>query len=191
MSTGRESLELAARIHGRSRRDARARAGDLLGRFGLDDAADRLTKTYSGGMARKLDVAIGLVHRPEVLFLDEPTTGLDPQARHVLWDRLFRLKRSGVTLVRSVSHLFSQFVSSRCAARGRSAISARAASTSQSSWAWGSVIPYEYTSPGAREKAAMWPREKHSGHTGPRPGRMTWVMMELMGMVLLDARRAR
>jgi ABC-2 type transport system ATP-binding protein len=91
MSTGRESLELAARIHGLSRRDARARASDLLGRFGLDDAADRLTKTYSGGMARKLDVAIGLVHRPEVLFLDEPTTGLDPEARTEMWAEISRL----------------------------------------------------------------------------------------------------
>jgi ABC-2 type transport system ATP-binding protein len=81
MATGRENLVLAGRIQGMPRRDARRRADELLARFRLGDAADRLVKSYSGGMARKLDVAIGLVHRPAVLFLDEPTTGLDPEAR--------------------------------------------------------------------------------------------------------------
>jgi ABC-2 type transport system ATP-binding protein len=85
MMTGRESVELAGRLHGLSRAVARRRAEELLHRFGLTEAADRLTKGYSGGMARKLDVAVGLVHRPSVLFLDEPTTGLDPQARSELW----------------------------------------------------------------------------------------------------------
>ena len=91
MMTGRESILLAARIHGMSSRDAKARAKELLDRFGLTDAADRLTKTYSGGMLRKLDVAVGLVARPTVLFLDEPTTGLDPEARTQLWDEIARL----------------------------------------------------------------------------------------------------
>jgi ABC-2 type transport system ATP-binding protein len=91
MATGRENLVLAARIQGMSRAAATARADELLGRFGLSDAAGRLTKTYSGGMARKLDVAIGLVHRPQVLFLDEPTTGLDPQARADMWSEIDRL----------------------------------------------------------------------------------------------------
>ena len=85
LMTGRESLEMAARIQGMSRDDARHRCDELLERFGLTDAADRLTKTYSGGMNRKLDVAIGLVNRPAVLFLDEPTTGLDPEARAEMW----------------------------------------------------------------------------------------------------------
>jgi ABC-2 type transport system ATP-binding protein len=91
MMTGRESILLAARIHGMSRQEARARATELLERFGLAGAADRLTKTYSGGMLRKLDVAVGLVARPTVLFLDEPTTGLDPEARTQLWDEIARL----------------------------------------------------------------------------------------------------
>ncbi len=91
MMTGRESILLAGRIHGMSRREARSRATELLDRFALADAADRLTKTYSGGMLRKLDVAVGLVARPTVLFLDEPTTGLDPEARTQLWDELARL----------------------------------------------------------------------------------------------------
>ena len=88
MDTGRENLVLAGRLQGMRGSDARARATELLARFSLSDAADRLVKTYSGGMARKLDVAIGLMNRPQVLFLDEPTTGLDPEARADMWAEL-------------------------------------------------------------------------------------------------------
>jgi len=91
MATGRENLLLAARIQGLARGEASDRADWLLGRFGIADAADRLVRTWSGGMSRKLDVAIGLVHRPEVLFLDEPTTGLDPEARAEMWAEIARL----------------------------------------------------------------------------------------------------
>jgi ABC-2 type transport system ATP-binding protein len=88
MDTGRENLVLAGQLQGMPRRAARARAAELLDRFSLADAGDRLVKTYSGGMARKLDVAIGLMHHPQVLFLDEPTTGLDPEARADMWAEL-------------------------------------------------------------------------------------------------------
>ncbi len=88
MDTGRENLILAGELQGMSRGSARGRATELLARFSLTDAADRQVKTYSGGMARKLDVAIGLMHRPQVLFLDEPTTGLDPEARAEMWAEL-------------------------------------------------------------------------------------------------------
>ncbi|MCU1439591.1 MAG: transporter [Rhodoglobus sp.] len=88
MDTGRENLMLAGRLQGMSTRDARARAIELLHRFSLAEAADRQVQSYSGGMARKLDVAIGLMHHPSVLFLDEPTTGLDPEARAELWAEL-------------------------------------------------------------------------------------------------------
>jgi len=88
MDTGRENLVLAGRLQGMRGSAARARAADLLKRFSLSEAADRLVKTYSGGMARKLDVAIGLMNRPQVLFLDEPTTGLDPEARSDMWAEL-------------------------------------------------------------------------------------------------------
>jgi ABC-2 type transport system ATP-binding protein len=91
MATGRENLVLAGRLQGMSGRDARHRAGELLTRFRLAEAGDRLARTYSGGMARKLDVAIGLMHRPAVLFLDEPTTGLDPEARAEMWAEIERL----------------------------------------------------------------------------------------------------
>jgi ABC-2 type transport system ATP-binding protein len=91
MATGKENLILAARLQGISGRDAGRRAEELLSRFELTDSADRLAKTYSGGMSRKLDVAIGLMHRPQVLFLDEPTTGLDPEARREMWEEIRRI----------------------------------------------------------------------------------------------------
>ncbi|WP_422934770.1 ATP-binding cassette domain-containing protein [Sinomonas sp. P47F7] len=88
MDTGYENLVLAGRLQGLPGPAAKARALELLERFSLSGARDRLVKTYSGGMARKLDVAVGLMHRPSVLFLDEPTTGLDPEARADMWDEI-------------------------------------------------------------------------------------------------------
>ena len=106
MATGRENLVLAGRIQDMSRAAARARAQELLTLFGLDDSAERLAKTYSGGMARKLDVAIGLMHRPQVLFLDEPTAGLDPEARSELWAEIERLAGSeGMTVLLTTHYL--------------------------------------------------------------------------------------
>jgi ABC-2 type transport system ATP-binding protein len=93
MDTGVENLMLAGRLQGMSAKAAKARATELLDRFSLAEAAGRQVKTYSGGMARKLDVAIGLMHRPEVLFLDEPTTGLDPEARAEMWVELEAMAR--------------------------------------------------------------------------------------------------
>jgi ABC-2 type transport system ATP-binding protein len=91
MATGRENLILQGHLFGMRGPEVKARAGELLARFNLADAADRLVKTYSGGMQRRLDVALGLVHRPEILFLDEPTTGLDPEARTAMWQEINRL----------------------------------------------------------------------------------------------------
>jgi ABC-2 type transport system ATP-binding protein len=90
-ATGRENLVMQAEIYGLTGRPLRQRVEELLERFQLREAADRSTKTYSGGMRRRLDVALGLVNRPEVLFLDEPTTGLDPEARLELWQEIERL----------------------------------------------------------------------------------------------------
>jgi len=108
MATGRENLELAGRIHGKPRADARARASELIERFALADAADRLARTYSGGMARKLDVAIGLMHRPAVLFLDEPTTGLDPEARAAMWAEIRRLSAAEQVTVLLTTHYLEE-----------------------------------------------------------------------------------
>jgi ABC-2 type transport system ATP-binding protein len=92
-ATGRENLMLQGRVHGLGARALRARVDELLSLFGLTAAADRTVRGYSGGMKRRLDVALGLVHRPQVLLLDEPTTGLDPEARAVMWDELERLAK--------------------------------------------------------------------------------------------------
>jgi ABC-2 type transport system ATP-binding protein len=108
MSTGRENLVLAGRIQGLSRGAATQRATELLDRFELTDSADRLAKTYSGGMARKLDVAIGLVHRPHVLFLDEPTTGLDPEARTQMWAEIARLSADEQVTVLITTHYLEE-----------------------------------------------------------------------------------
>jgi ABC-2 type transport system ATP-binding protein len=103
--TGRENLRLIARLtHLRADRVA-WRADELLEQFGLDAAADRLARTYSGGMRRRLDLAAALVHRPPVLFLDEPTTGLDPQGRQDLWGVIEELAAEGTTLLLTTQYL--------------------------------------------------------------------------------------
>jgi ABC-2 type transport system ATP-binding protein len=105
-ATGRENLMLQGRLYGLRGQDPRARADQLLGHFGLTEAADRLVKTYSGGMQRRLDVALGLIHRPAVLFLDEPTTGLDPEARTAMWQEIARLaNQEGLTVLLTTHYL--------------------------------------------------------------------------------------
>src|SRR5262245_65568307 len=105
-ATGRENLVLQGEIHRLARSALRARTDELLARFDLVDAADRLARTYSGGMQRRLDIAIGLVHRPAVLFLDEPTTGLDPEARTTMWEEIARLAADeGLTVLLTTHYL--------------------------------------------------------------------------------------
>ena len=103
--TGRENLRLVGRLSRLSRRQARVRADELLDSFGLEAAAGRLVRGYSGGMRRRLDVAAALLHRPAVLFLDEPTTGLDPESRFALWDAVRDLARSGATVLLTTQYL--------------------------------------------------------------------------------------
>ncbi|NES28641.1 ATP-binding cassette domain-containing protein [Micromonospora terminaliae] len=103
--TGTENLLLIGRLLGLSRADARARARALLADFQLSDAAERAAKTYSGGMRRRLDLAASLVGRPQVLFLDEPTTGLDPRSRNELWDIVRTLVADGVTVLLTTQYL--------------------------------------------------------------------------------------
>ncbi|RJL22824.1 ATP-binding cassette domain-containing protein [Bailinhaonella thermotolerans] len=106
MATGRENLLLQGALYGMPRRELRSRADELLARFGLAEAAGRPARTYSGGMQRRLDVAMGLVHRPRVLFLDEPTTGLDPEARADLWTEIARLAaHEGLTILLTTHYL--------------------------------------------------------------------------------------
>jgi ABC-2 type transport system ATP-binding protein len=103
--TGRENLVMVGRLSGLRRAQARARASELLDRFDLADAAERILKTYSGGMRRRLDLAAGLVTRPPVLFLDEPTTGLDPTSRARMWGVIRELVADGVTLLLTTQYL--------------------------------------------------------------------------------------
>ena len=105
-ATGRENLLLQGRIHGMGGTELRLRVADLLALVGLEQAADRPARGYSGGMKRRLDVAIGLVHRPSVLFLDEPTTGLDPEARAAMWDEVERLaQEQNLTILLTTHYL--------------------------------------------------------------------------------------
>jgi ABC-2 type transport system ATP-binding protein len=104
--TGREHLRLQAALHGLSRKERKRRGQELLERVGLEDAADRKVRGYSGGMKRRLDLALALVHGPQILFLDEPTTGLDPQSRSALWAEVSRLARDeGVTVFLTTQYL--------------------------------------------------------------------------------------
>ncbi len=104
--TGRDHLRLQSTLQGLPRTDRKARTAELLERVGLNEAADRKVKGYSGGMKRRLDLALALVHRPRILFLDEPTTGLDPQSRTALWHEVARLAREdGVTVFLTTQYL--------------------------------------------------------------------------------------
>jgi len=103
MLTGRENLELIAKL--RQDPNPKQTANDLLKRFGLDDAADRRTSTYSGGMTRRLDIAMSLLGTPAVIFLDEPTTGLDPEGRIEVWKTIKELANSGTTILLTTQYL--------------------------------------------------------------------------------------
>src|SRR3954463_2137883 len=103
--TGRELLILQGRLFAMSPADAARRAGELLELVELEDAADRRIKGYSGGMKRRLDLASALVHQPEILFLDEPTTGLDPASRLTVWDEVRRINRLGTTVFLTTQYL--------------------------------------------------------------------------------------
>jgi ABC-2 type transport system ATP-binding protein len=104
--TAREHLRLQSGLHGLRKTEREQRSGELLTRVGLTGAADRKVQTYSGGMKRRLDLALALVHKPRILFLDEPTTGLDPQSRSALWTEVGRLaKEEGVTVFLTTQYL--------------------------------------------------------------------------------------
>ncbi|HWH96027.1 MAG TPA: ATP-binding cassette domain-containing protein [Baekduia sp.] len=105
LMTGRELMELQATLHGIPRRTVAARAATLIDRVGLSQAAGRRVGTYSGGMRRRLDLAMALIHEPAVLFLDEPTTGLDPTSRSTLWDEVRRLRDEGTTVFLTTQYL--------------------------------------------------------------------------------------
>jgi ABC-2 type transport system ATP-binding protein len=105
-ATGRENLTLQGQVYGLRGAELRSRVGELLERFGLAEAADRVARGYSGGMQRRLDIAMGLIHRPQVLFLDEPTTGLDPEVRAGMWAEIAHLSAGeGLTILLTTHYL--------------------------------------------------------------------------------------
>jgi ABC-2 type transport system ATP-binding protein len=104
--TGRENVKLQGHLQGMRGRELNRRVDELLEQFGLAEAARRVARTYSGGMQRRLDIAMGLVHRPQVLFLDEPTTGLDPEVRAAMWKEIERLKADeGLTILLTTHYM--------------------------------------------------------------------------------------
>ncbi len=104
-STGREELVLHARMYGISKADAQRRAAEALDTFELAEYADRRCKTYSGGQRRRVDIALGIIHSPKVVFLDEPTTGLDPQSRAHMWGEVRKLREMGMTVFLTTHYL--------------------------------------------------------------------------------------
>jgi len=104
-STAREELVLHARMYGLSKSEAQRRAAKALGDFQLIEYADRKCKTYSGGQRRRVDIALGIIHQPKVVFLDEPTTGLDPQSRAHMWDEVRKLREMGMTVFLTTHYL--------------------------------------------------------------------------------------
>jgi ABC-2 type transport system ATP-binding protein len=103
--TARSELVIQGRLHGMRKAEAKRRAAELLALVDLEAAADRVAGTYSGGQRRRLDIALGLMHRPQLLFLDEPTTGLDPQSRARVWEEVRRLRADGVTVFLTTHYL--------------------------------------------------------------------------------------
>jgi ABC-2 type transport system ATP-binding protein len=131
-ATGRENLTLQGQVYGLRGAELRSRVGELLERFGLAEAADRVARGYSGGMQRRLDIAMGLIHRPRVLFLDEPTTGLDPEVRAGMWAEIAHLSAAeGLTILLTTHYLEeADRLAGRLAIVDRGRVVAEAARTS-------------------------------------------------------------
>ena len=152
--TGRENLEMFGRLFNLSREDARRRAGDLMERFGLAQAADRPARTYSGGMRRRLDIASSLVTRPQVLFLDEPTTGLDPRSRNEIWAIVRELRREGTTILLTTQYLEeADQLADRIAVIDRGKMIAEGTGNELKDRVGGQILEVELSSAGQRDQA--------------------------------------
>jgi ABC-2 type transport system ATP-binding protein len=154
--TGREHFDLQGGLHGLGKAERAARAETLLARVGLTDAADRKVGGYSGGMKRRLDLALALVHHPSILFLDEPTTGLDPQSRSALWDEVRRLAADdGVTVFLTTQYLEeADVLADRVAIIDRGHIVAEGTPESLKAEIGASTVEAEPADPGRRAAAA-------------------------------------
>jgi ABC-2 type transport system ATP-binding protein len=154
-ATGRENLVLQGELYGITGADLKRRAGELLERFDLP--GDRRVKTYSGGMQRRLDVALGLLHRPQVLFLDEPTTGLDPEARAQMWDEISRLAREELMTILLTTHYLEEAdkLASQLAIVDRGRIVARGTPNELKGELHGDTIHVELFEPDVVAEAAL------------------------------------
>jgi ABC-2 type transport system ATP-binding protein len=152
--TGMENMVLHARLLGLTRRAARARAAELIGAFGLSGAAGRAVKTYSGGMRRRLDIAASIVVAPALLFLDEPTTGLDPQSRNEVWETVRLLVSQGTTVLLTTQYLDeADQLSDEIAVMDQGKIIARGTPDELKASAGADVIRLRLASPSQRDRA--------------------------------------
>jgi ABC transporter DrrB family efflux protein len=174
--TGRENLEMFGRLFKLSRAEARRRAGELLERFDLTQAADRPARTYSGGMRRRLDIASSLVTRPQVLFLDEPTTGLDPRSRNEIWAIVRELRREGTTLLLTTQYLEeADQLADRIAVIDRGKVIAEGTGNELKDRVGGQILEVELASAGQRDRAQTVLAGVGCGEPEPdeRPDRLT------------------
>jgi ABC-2 type transport system ATP-binding protein len=174
--TGRENLEMFGRLFKLSREQARRRAGELLERFDLAPAADRPARTYSGGMRRRLDIASSLLTRPQVLFLDEPTTGLDPRSRNEIWAIVRELQREGTTLLLTTQYLEeADQLADRIAVIDRGKVIAEGTGNELKDRVGGQILEVELSSAGQRDRAQAVLAGVGCGDPQPdeRPDRLT------------------
>jgi daunorubicin resistance ABC transporter ATP-binding subunit len=174
--TGRENLEMFGRLFKLSREEARRRAGELLERFDLAQAADRSARTYSGGMRRRLDIASSLLTRPQVLFLDEPTTGLDPRSRNEIWAIVRELRREGTTLLLTTQYLEeADQLADRIAVIDRGKVIAEGTGNELKDRVGGQILEVELSSVGQRDRAQAVLAGVGCGEPQPdeRPDRLT------------------
>jgi ABC transporter DrrB family efflux protein len=174
--TGRENLEMFGRLFNLSREDAGRRAGELLERFDLAQAADRPARTYSGGMRRRLDIASSLLTRPQVLFLDEPTTGLDPRSRNEIWAIVRELQREGTTLLLTTQYLEeADQLADRIAVIDRGKVIAEGTGNELKDRVGGQILEVELSSAGQRDQAQALLAGVGCGEPQPdeRPDRLT------------------
>src|SRR5256885_2650045 len=174
--TGRENLEMFGRLFRLSRTEARRRAAELLERFELMDAADRTAKTYSGGMRRRLDLASSMLTQPRVLFLDEPTTGLDPRSRNEIWDIVRDLRREGTTVLLTTQYLEeADQLADAIAVIDQGRVIAEGTGNELKDRVGGQILEVELASAGQRDRAQAVLAAVGCGEPEPdeRPGRLT------------------
>ncbi len=174
--TGRENLEMFGRLFKLSSEDAHRRAGELLDRFDLAQAADRPARTYSGGMRRRLDIASSLLTRPQVLFLDEPTTGLDPRSRNEIWAIVRELQRGGTTLLLTTQYLEeADQLADRIAVIDHGKVIAEGTGNELKDRVGGQILEVELSSAGQRDQAQAVLAAVGCGDPQPdeRPDRLT------------------